>query len=56
MTRRNNVATNTRDAKLGPLRSRSQRLRRLLTIVTKREEKEDDDQQEDHDKEGHEKL
>jgi hypothetical protein len=48
MTRRNNVVTNTRDAKIGPLRSRSWRPRRSLATIAKREEKEDNDQHEDH--------
>ncbi len=52
MTKRNNAAINTRDAKLGPLKSRSRWLGRSLATAAKREEKEDNDRHEDHNKKG----
>jgi hypothetical protein len=55
-TRRSQEIISTRDAKQGPPRSRSQRLRRLLTIATKREEKRNDNQHENYDQESCEQL
>jgi hypothetical protein len=41
-------SSSTRDARLGPPISSSQRVGRLLVVIAKREFKEDNDQHEDH--------
>jgi hypothetical protein len=51
---RSQVVISTRNARQGPQISKSQRLRRSLTIVAKRKEKENNSQYEDCDQEGHE--
>jgi hypothetical protein len=52
--RRSQTVISTRDAKQGPLKSKSQWLGRSLVVVAKKEEKENNNQHEDHDQKGHE--